>query len=1272
MQKIIFIYISLFISYIYSQCEYPQCTNMNGDCVDILIPSTRCEECNFRGYLTSESLCTCVSSDMIPNEACERPVSLGGNKTIDNTYSIASCGCHESFEIGFFKKGATETVWLGPYPNSTEIHLYGEENPPVCNECAAEVYGPKPNTQTQSDEQFGVYACNRYGGTDPNQEFLPVRLLGQVEYEEYRLVNWVLCAGHGQWNTDLNACDCAPEWTLRYSARNVSGDLVPICTQCSPLYGPKVPFDFYTYTEPPYCNVIWTPDTRTGKPSECSGNGVYQNGACNCFTNATHGFHALGPYSLTVDTIVAVSEQNYEIRSITYTVLTCIKCQPGYTFESGCKVRIPFVSASPTITPTVAPSVSPTTSAPTLSPTRSPTASPSVSPTVSPSVSPTISPTVSPSISPTVSPTVSPTTISPSVSPTRSPSRGPTLAPTVSPTVSPTTKSPTVSPTRSPSRGPTLAPTRSPSRGPTVSPTLSPSVSPTRSPSHGPTHSPTRSPSRAPTVSPTISPTVSPSISPTVSPTSSPSISPTVSPSVSPSIAPTVSPSVAPTASPTAFGSIVFYQLGSTSNGNLGSYATVQADCVTAAPSSVTHPCVTGKVFPILSYSPTQQVSDKPLELGFSPTSRVITENGDIIANTWDDAFSTGLVDSLENLGVMNTFFWTGTNADGTVSGSTCIQWTDGSISFNGAQGSRTATDTKWVSDASQLCLASFYDILCACVTESSANPTLAPTVSPTLSPSISPTESASPTVSPTVSPTSTPTTSPMAIEYLNFDTDVSSGNITIGISDGSPYNRILTGLSSNDKGLKPSFQKGDLNGDGINDICVAPFRGGGVITRIFYCIYGTEDVTERIFAADTDITDSSIGFKITTNHYLIASIFTMVDINNDGYSDILLPNGGDLYVIYGGTNLVDIDITTDLDGTNGFKIDLSSYNTLFVVFPLQAAGIGDINNDGYQDFAIGDYNADSNGLSRVGVSFQVFGGDDINGGAASVEWRTDMLYQGKGFEINGTAASDVWGYPKVAGDINGDGYDDFFITGSFIDGIYVIYGNETSVFTQPDTRSVAYDNLPYRWFRIYGGGTFCTDLGSNTAMGGFDFDGDGNLDFGTTCRTTFGNRYVILGLSSYDWGASYLAGTDMDYYGISGYTGVEIGFYFSSDLTKNDEVDLITSDQGFDYATSNNQGVVDIFYNPNTPGSSFVLNSVVARSAFTASGKLSIYTEYPYTVTNAQISRFASTVVYDVNNDGHDDIFTGATDYYSNKGNVYIIYTTTDPTSSPTESPAS
>ena len=158
-------------------------------------------------------------------------------------------------------------------------------------------------------------------------------------------------------------------------------------------------------------------------------------------------------------------------------------------------------------------------------------------------------------------------------------------------------------------------------------------------------------------------------------------------------------------------------------------------------------------------------------------------------------------------------------------------------------------------------------------------------------------------------------------------------------------------------------------------------------------------------------------------------------DINGDGIADMAAPvpgNQNQMTIVYGRTTWDNIDLTnttTFVSGANnGFRLNVDNFDQ--VAFT-SIVGVGDINGDGYGDFAVG--NGWANGLpsgANTGKVYLVFGG------AYSGDLTTNGMSTSRGVVISSDSSNPLRLGTDVAGigDINADGYDDVAIGGPGFD----------------------------------------------------------------------------------------------------------------------------------------------------------------------------------------------------------------------------------------------
>jgi VCBS repeat-containing protein len=207
----------------------------------------------------------------------------------------------------------------------------------------------------------------------------------------------------------------------------------------------------------------------------------------------------------------------------------------------------------------------------------------------------------------------------------------------------------------------------------------------------------------------------------------------------------------------------------------------------------------------------------------------------------------------------------------------------------------------------------------------------------------------------------------------------------------------------------------GDINGDGFDDVLVSNHQFG----------YGDNSLriafgSPNLGAQNGNIGFASKGFDLEIEGELIASVG---DLNNDGIDDLFVRGtGSDSYIIYGNTNI----------GDSGF-IDpeqLSSSERLLItsggggLSRVSAIDAGDVNGDGSSDVLIANGKATNVGLFTEVV---IFGGSDV-GSNGTID--IHLLDGSDGFGITGSAAGQ-YSTERIsgAGDINGDGFDDFVVS---------------------------------------------------------------------------------------------------------------------------------------------------------------------------------------------------------------------------------------------------
>lgn len=360
-----------------------------------------------------------------------------------------------------------------------------------------------------------------------------------------------------------------------------------------------------------------------------------------------------------------------------------------------------------------------------------------------------------------------------------------------------------------------------------------------------------------------------------------------------------------------------------------------------------------------------------------------------------------------------------------------------------------------------------------------------------------------------------------------SMDTDLSSADASFLGENAGDY-----------AGFSVSYA-GDVNGDGYDDFLIGTYRNdeGGNDAGQVYLILGKSSG----WVMDTDLSSADASFwGESAGDQAGFSMSFAGDVNGDGYDDFVIGTTGD---DDGGTNAGQTYLL--LGKASGWSMDtnLSFADASFIgeeqgdYAGHSLSSAGDVNGDGFADFLISAHYNDDGGIN-AGKVYLIFG--------KSSGWSMDKDLSSADASFIGEEEWDMAGSScSSAGDVNGDGYDDFIIGaygndegGDYAGQVYLVLGKSSSWSNGTDLSSAVASFI----------GENENDYAGWAVSSAGDVDGDGYNDFliGAYNNDEGGNNsgqvYLILGKSA-SWSmdtdlsavnASFLGEDDIDQAGKS------------------------------------------------------------------------------------------------------------------------------------------
>jgi hypothetical protein len=331
----------------------------------------------------------------------------------------------------------------------------------------------------------------------------------------------------------------------------------------------------------------------------------------------------------------------------------------------------------------------------------------------------------------------------------------------------------------------------------------------------------------------------------------------------------------------------------------------------------------------------------------------------------------------------------------------------------------------------------------------------------------------------------------------------------------------------------------GDVNGDGYDDFLIGAYGDddGGILAGQTYLILGRAAAD---WGMDFDLSSADASFRGEDSYDRAGySVASAGDVNGDGRDDFLIGayGNGDGGSFAGQTYLILGRAAADW----GMDFDLSNADASFWgeddqdLSGWSVASAGDVNGDGRDDFLIGAY-GDEDGSAD---GWQPFAGQTyLILGRAAADWGMDFDLSGADASFWGEDTGDYSGWSVAsAGDVNGDGRDDFLIGaygdddgGSFAGQTYLILGRAAADWGMDFDLSNADASF---W------GEDADDRSGYSVASAGDVNGDGRDDFligaylDEDGGSSAGQSYLVLGRAAADWGMDFdLSNADASFWG--------------------------------------------------------------------------------------------------------------------------------------------
>ena len=503
-----------------------------------------------------------------------------------------------------------------------------------------------------------------------------------------------------------------------------------------------------------------------------------------------------------------------------------------------------------------------------------------------------------------------------------------------------------------------------------------------------------------------------------------------------------------------------------------------------------------------------------------------------------------------------------------------------------------------------------------------------------------------------------------------------------------------ILGGAVNDQFGRASAGAGDINGDGVPDIVIgAPYANSGFGgSGAAYVIFGgaglaTLDAADA--AADgvlnVNLLNGETGFRVNgdaTQGRLGISVAAAGDVSGDGVDDVLIGQAESALANRSGATNIVFGSEVGFTAVVVPNLQLFGREVGFQDYAGYSVGAADINGDGFGDIIIGSRFGDpvsGFNYANEGAVHLAFGGapnliglDAADGqldgdiGLQNVGAATGALFSGQTTNLYSQLGQSVHG----AGDVNGDGFEDFIMGSNNADPLslggnsdegaaYIVLGrpnsigfpagaNDAAAFNGFDGVVLAGDGiLDGAGFAVSGGGDVNGDGLSDVLVGAHFADNPGASNQGST--------YVVFGRTALppriDLGTlNGINGFRLDGVRNGEYAGFSVAF--AGDMNGDGFDDIAIGARNFSLLGAQSAGAVYVVFGKADGFDAVIdLGGLNGDTGFRVEGIAAF----------DAVGRGLSGPLGDINGDGFDDLLLGAyketTANGARTGAAYIVY---------------